>query len=82
MEKSNRYNSLDNCLAKPFLDDSSILSHRQDDRERQTFMSRFQAAQLLAERRWQHGDNTLDKVNTCGAFASITVQGGVGFDEV
>ena len=45
-------------------------------------MTRQQTADLLAERRGQHGNGALHKVHACRALPSIAVKGSVGLDKV
>lgn len=45
-------------------------------------MTRDQTTKLLAEGRRQHGNSTLDEVDTSGSFTSIAIQSGVRFDKI
>lgn len=74
--------SLDDSPAEPLLDHLSFLRHGKDNRERQTLLSRQQAAELLTQRRRKHGNRALHQVHTRCTLAGIAVQGSVGLDEV
>ena len=74
-------NLLDDGAAEPFLDNSSILGHRKDNRKRQPLFTRDETAQLFAKRRWQHGHCTLNQVDAGGALASITIQWSIGLNK-
>lgn len=74
--------SLYDGSAEPFLDYLCVLVHREDHREREAILSRQETAHLLAQRRRQHWNSTLNEIDTRCSLPGIAVKGSVGLDEV
>lgn len=72
----------DNGLTEPLLQDFAVVVHSEDDGESETILAWNKTAKLLTESRGKHWHSALDKVDTGGTLASITIQGSVRLDEV